>query len=159
MKKLYSVLSLNVLLLATGALHAQTLNISPNPLNLTTQVSTGATAQLTFTSTGAAITIYSVQPTVSWLHTSLGTGGNVQTPQTITITVDPLAASATGALSVFSSDSVGFHSVPVNVSVSSIGVNPTTLLFLHQSGGFTAKQESTQYIGMKNLLHGASRRK
>jgi len=67
-----------------------------NPLNITTQVNTGATAQLSFTSTGTAITIYSIVPTVSWLHTSLGTGGNVQTPQTITVTIDPLSASANG---------------------------------------------------------------
>jgi uncharacterized protein (TIGR03437 family) len=151
LKKLYSILSLNVLLLATGALHAQTLNISPNPLNITTQVNTGATAQLSFTSTGTAITIYSIVPTVSWLHTSLGTGGNVQTPQTPTITVDPLAASATpyaGSLSVFSSDSVQFHSVPVNVSVSSIGVNPSTLLFPYTAGGTNAPpaQSSTLTI-------------
>ena len=58
LKKLYSILSLNVLLLATGALHAQTLNISPNPLNITTQANAGATAYLTLTSTGAPITIY-----------------------------------------------------------------------------------------------------
>ena len=147
MKKLYSILSLNVFLLATGALHAQTLNISPNPLNITTQVNTGATAQLTFTSTAASITIYSVVPTVSWLHTSLGTGGYVTTPQTITITVDPLPASSTaytGSLSVFSSDSTGFHSVPVNVSVSSIGVNPATLTFQYTAGGNPpAAQSST----------------
>jgi uncharacterized protein (TIGR03437 family) len=138
LKKLYSILSLNVFLLATGALHAQTLNISPNPLNITTQVNTGATAQLTFTSTAASITIYSVVPTVSWLHTSLGTGGYVTTPQTITITVDPLPASSTaytGSLSVFSSDSTGFHSVPVNVSVSSIGVSSATLTFQYTAGG------------------------
>ena len=109
MKKLYSILSLNVLLLATGALHAQTLNISPNPLNITTQVNTGATAQLSFTSTGTAITIYSIVPTVSWLHSHWEPAATYQTPQTPTITVDSLAASATpyaGSLSVFSSDSV-----------------------------------------------------
>jgi uncharacterized protein (TIGR03437 family) len=141
LKRLYSILSLNVFLLATGALHAQTLNISPNPLNITTQANTGATAQLTFTSTGAAITIYSIVPTVSWLHTSLGNGGNVQTPQTITVTIDPLSASATaytGSLSVYSSDSVGFHSVPVNVTVSNVGVNPTTLLFQYTVGSSNA---------------------
>jgi uncharacterized protein (TIGR03437 family) len=149
LKKLYSILSLNVLLLATGgfgALHAQTLNISPNPLNITTQVLLGATAQLTFTSTGAAITIYSVVPTVSWLHTSLGTGGNISTPQTITVTIDPLSASTTpyaGSLSVYSSDSVGFHSVPVNVTVSSIGVNPSTLTFQYTVGGNAPPAQSS----------------
>jgi uncharacterized protein (TIGR03437 family) len=144
LKRLYSILNLIVFLLAAaGALRAQTLVISPNPLNITAQVNTSATSQLTFTSSGSAITIYSVQPTVSWLHTSLGTGGNVQTPQTITVTVDPLAASATGALSVFSSDSVGFHSVPVNVSVSSIGVNPATLTFQYTVGGNAPPAQSS----------------
>src|ERR1019366_8768648 len=71
LKKLYSVLSLNVLLLATGALHAQTLNISPNPLNISVQANTSATAYLTLTSTGAPITIYSVTTPVSSLHASL----------------------------------------------------------------------------------------
>ena len=45
LKKLYSIPNLNVLLLAAAAaLHAQTLNISPNPLNITTQANAGATA-------------------------------------------------------------------------------------------------------------------
>ena len=59
LKSLHSFPKLVVFLLAAGgrALHAQTLNISPNPLNITTQANTGATAQLTFASTGAAITI------------------------------------------------------------------------------------------------------
>ena len=62
-----------------------------------------------------------------------------------------LAASATpyaGSLSVFSSDSVQFHSVPVNVSVSSIGVNPSTLLFPYTAGGTNAPpaQSSTLTI-------------
>lgn len=136
MKKLYSILSLNVFLLASSALHAQTLNISPNPLNITVLANAGATAYLTLTSTGAPITIYSVTPTVSSLHASLP-ASPVTTPQTITVTVDPLAAGAnpyTGYLSVSSSDSTTVHSVPVNVSFSGIGVYPSTLALQYTAG-------------------------
>jgi len=53
------------------------------------------------------------------------------------ITVDPLPASSTpytGSLSVFSSGSSSFYNVPVSVSVSSIGVNPSTLTFQYLAG-------------------------
>src|SRR5664279_1350979 len=88
-----------VFLLAAGvALHAQTLNISPNPLNITTQANTGATASLNFASTGgtgAPIT-FSVTSSsaATWLHL-VGTYSNVTTPQTITVMIDPLPASTT----------------------------------------------------------------
>jgi uncharacterized protein (TIGR03437 family) len=139
LKTLYSVLSLNVLLLASGALHAQTLNISPNPLNITTQANTGASAQLTLTSSTSAAITFSVTPQASWLHTQLQTG-SASTPQTIMITVDPLPASATPyttSLYVFSSGSTGFYNVPVIVSVSSIGVNPSTLPAFQYTAGST----------------------
>jgi uncharacterized protein (TIGR03437 family) len=161
LKKLYSILSLNVFLLATGALHAQTLNISPNPLNITTQANTSATAQLTLTSsTSAAITLYSITPTVSWLHASLPTSP-ATTPQTITVTVDPLAASATaytGYLTILSSDSTTAHSVPVSVSVSSIGVSPSTLTFAYTagSGDFPAPLPSTLTVPSGTTVGGLS---
>lgn len=135
------------LLAAAAALHAQTLNISPNPLNISTQANTGATASLSFaSSTGAAIT-FSVSPQASWLHTSLQTG-SASTPQIVIITVDPLPASATPyttSLYVYSSGSVNFYNVPVSVSVSSIGVNPSTLTFQYVAGStsFPAAQNST----------------
>ena len=147
LKKLHSIPKLVVLLLAAAAaLHAQTLNISPNPLNITTQAYTGATASLSFASTGAAIT-FSVTPQASWLHTSLQTG-SASTPQNIIITVDPLPASATPyttSLYVYSSGSIGFYNVPVSVSVSSIGVSPSTLTFQYVAGStsFPAAQSST----------------
>jgi uncharacterized protein (TIGR03437 family) len=140
LKKLCSIPSLILFLLAaggSGALRAQTLIITPNPLNITAQAGLGATAQLTFTSTGAPIT-FSVtpNPTATWLYTSLGTG-QVSTPQTITVTIGPLQASATpyvGYLSVNSNGSIPYYSVPVNVTVSSIGVNPSTLSFQYMAG-------------------------
>jgi uncharacterized protein (TIGR03437 family) len=133
--------------LLAAALHAQTLNISPNPLNITVLANAGATAYLTLTSTGAPITIYSVTPTVSSLHASLP-ASPVTTPQTITVTVDPLAAGAnpyTGYLSVSSSDSATVHSVPVNVSFSGIGVYPSTLALQYTAGStsFPAPVSST----------------
>src|ERR1035437_5932993 len=139
LKKLYSVLSLNVLIFSVCALHAQTLNISPNPLNITTQANTGASAQLAFTSSTSSAITFSVTPQASWLHTSLQTG-SASTPQTINITVDPLPASATPyttSLYVFSSGSIGFYNVPVIVSVSSIGVNPSTLPAFQYTAGST----------------------
>jgi hypothetical protein len=56
------------------------------------------------------------------------------------ITVDPLPASATPyttSLYVFSSGSTGFYNVPVIVSVSSIGVNPSTLPAFQYTAGST----------------------
>ena len=147
LEKTHSILSLNVLLLATGALHAQTLNISPNPLNITVQANAGATAYLTLTSTGAPITIYSVTSTVSSLHPLLP-ASPVTTPQTITVKVDPLVAGASpyiGYLSVSSSDSAAVHSVPVYVSFSGIGVYPSTLALQYTAGStsFPAPVSST----------------
>ncbi len=140
LKSLHSFPKLVVFLLAAGAaLHAQTLNISPNPLNITTQANTGATASLSFASSTSAAITFSVTPQASWLHTSLQTG-SASTPQTVIITVDPLPASATPyttSLSVFSSGSSGFYNVPVIVSVSSIGVNPSTLPSFQYTAGST----------------------
>ena len=148
MKSLHPFPKLVVFLLAAAAaLHAQTLVISPNPLNITVLANAGATAYLTLTSTGAPITIYSVTPTVLSLHASLP-ASPVTTPQTITVTVDPLAAGAspyTGYLSVSSSDSPTVHSVPVNVSFSGIGVYPSTLALQYTAGStsFPAPVSST----------------
>jgi uncharacterized protein (TIGR03437 family) len=125
------------LLAAAAASHAQTLNISPNPLNITTQAYTGATASLSFASSTSAAIAFSVTPQASWLHTSLQTG-SASTPQTVVITVDPLPASAapyTTSLSVSSSGTGGFYNVPVIVSVSSIGVNPSTPLQFQYTAG------------------------
>jgi len=126
------------LLAAAAALHAQTLNISPNPLNITAQANTGATSQLNFTSTGAAIN-FTLTPNsaATWLHTSLGTGLIGTTPQPVTITIDPLPASATpytGTLTVNSTGSTSLYTVPVTVSVSSIGVSPSVLNFQYTAG-------------------------
>jgi uncharacterized protein (TIGR03437 family) len=134
------------LLAAAAALHAQTLNISPNPLNITTQAYTGATASLNFASSTSTAITFSVTPQATWLHTSLQTG-SASTPQNIIITVDPLPASATPyttSLYVYSSGSVNFYNVPVSVSVSSIGVSPSTLTFQYVAGStsFPAAQSS-----------------
>jgi uncharacterized protein (TIGR03437 family) len=139
LKSLYSFPKLVVFLMAAGAaLHAQTLNISPTSLNITTQANTAATAQLTFTSSGAPIN-FTVTPssTATWLHSSLGSGVIGTTPQTITITIDPLPAQATpytSLLSVSSTGSVSLYTVPVSVSVSSIGVSSSTLTFQYTAG-------------------------
>ena len=151
LKSLNSFPRLGVFLLAAAAaLHAQTLNISPNPLNITTQAYTGATASLNFASSTSTAITFSVTPQASWLHTSLQTG-SASTPQNIIITVDPLPASATPyttSLYVYSSGSVNFYNVPVSVSVSSIGVSPSTLTFQYVAGStsFPAAQSSTLTI-------------
>jgi uncharacterized protein (TIGR03437 family) len=151
MKSLHSVPKLVVFLLAAAAaLHAQTLNISPNPLNITTQANTGATASLNFASSTSTAVTFSVTPQATWLHTSLQTG-SASTPQNVIITVDPLPASATPyttSLYVYSSGSVNFYNVPVSVSVSSIGVSPSTLTFQYVAGSisFPPAQSSTLTI-------------
>ena len=83
MKKLYSILSLDVLLLADGgALHAQTLNISPNPLNISAQANTSATAYLTFDEYGCAH--HHLLGHISGLVVAyVVSGWSVTTPQTI----------------------------------------------------------------------------
>jgi uncharacterized protein (TIGR03437 family) len=138
--KRHSIPNLVVLLMAAGAaLHAQTLVISPSSLNITAQANMGTSAQLTFTSTGAPIT-FSVNPAASWLNTSLGTG-QATTPQVITVTIGPLAASANpwvGYLSVYSNGSTPYYSVPVTVTVSSIVVNPATLTLQYTAGSTSA---------------------
>jgi len=137
--------------LGCHALQAQTLVISPSPLDITAQANAGTTAQLTLTSsTSAAITLYSITPTVSWLQASLPTSP-ATTPQTITVTVDPLAASATaytGYLTILSSDSITPHSVPVNVSVSSIGVSPSTLAFQYTAGSSSPPPAQTSTLSV-----------
>lgn len=147
LKSLDSFPKLVVFLLAAGAvLHAQTLVISPNPLNITTQAYTGTTASLSFASSTSAAISFSVTPQASWLHTSLQTG-SASTPQTVIVTVDPLPASATPyttSLSVSSSGSSGFYNVPVIVSVSSIGVNPSTPLQFQYTAG-SANPPLTQF--------------
>jgi uncharacterized protein (TIGR03437 family) len=123
---------------AGAALDAQTLVISPSPLNITAQANTSTTAQLSFTSSTSTPIYFTVTPSsaATWLHTSLGTGLGT-TPYNLTVTIDPLPASATpytGSLSVSASGAVSFYNVPVSVSVSSIGVSPSTLSFQYTAG-------------------------
>src|ERR1019366_3542351 len=100
LKSLRSFPKLVVFLLAAlgcRALDAQTLVISPNPLNITVQANTSTTAQLSFASSSTTTPVYfTITPSsaATWLHTSLGTGLGT-TPQTVAITIDPLPASAT----------------------------------------------------------------
>ena len=135
------------LLAAAAASHAQTLVISPNPLNITVQANTSTTAQLSFASSGAPINFtVTPNPATLWLHSSLGTGLIGTTPQTVTITIDPQAAQATpytSFLTVNSTGSVGSYTVPVNVSVSSIGVSSPTLTFQYTAGSAPLPQPVT----------------
>jgi uncharacterized protein (TIGR03437 family) len=139
LKSLHSIPNLVVFLMAAAAvLHAQTLVITPNPLNITVQANTSTTAQLSFTSSTSTPISFNLVPSsaATWLHTTLGTGLGT-TPQNVTVTIDPLPAQATqytGFLMVNSTGLVSSYTVGVSVSVSSIGVNPSTLTFQYTAG-------------------------
>src|SRR5262249_50246440 len=76
-------------------------------------------------------------PTVTWLHVSQATLST--TPASITVTTDPMPLSPqpyTGSISILSG--VGNASVPVNLTVSTVGVSPSTLVFSYVAGTTTA---------------------
>lgn len=123
----------SLLLVCAAALSAQTLQISPNPLVMTTQPNTGASATLTFTSSGAAL-IFLVTPNVSapWLHVS--TTSQLTTPATVTVFTDPMTTSTSSSLTVAIQGQPSI-AVPVIVNVSPVGISPTALNFSYVLGG------------------------
>jgi uncharacterized protein (TIGR03437 family) len=132
-------------LVAAGTAHAQTLVISPNPINLNAQAG-GSPVQtsLSLTSSDGTTAIpFSVIPSVSWVTVPSAPSGGWKTPATVVVTVVPTALAAgvnTGALAIYNTQNGTLSaSVPVNVTVSSISVSPTAIT------GWTYQQGSTTY--------------
>jgi uncharacterized protein (TIGR03437 family) len=130
-------------LLAVGTAHAQTLVISPNPVNLFAQ-SGGSPVQqsLTFNSSdnNATSIPFNVIPGNSWITVSAAPSAGWKTPATVVVSVNPATLPTgvnTGSLSIYSTQ---FQIVQVNVTVSSISVilpnNQTNTLSLgsYQAG-------------------------
>ena len=146
MNKRYAVFTLIALaLVAAGTAHAQTLVISPNPINLNAQAG-GSPVQtsLSLTSSDGTTAIpFSVIPSVSWVTVPSAPSGGWKTPATVVVTVIPTALAAgvnTGALAIYNTQNGTLSaSVPVNVTVSSISVSPTAIT------GWTYQQGSTTY--------------
>ena len=123
---------------------AQTLTATPSPLTLSGQAGVSTVqGTVTFTSTGAPIN-FTVTPGSQWLQVSAPPSGNsFQTPASVTVTanVSQLPAgttSAQGTLQVFNVSTPTFSSVPVNLSLSTLGVSPQSVAFTpYQAGSST----------------------
>ena len=145
MKKLSIILSLIAVLLLIGAptLSAQVLIPVPTSLAMSAQAGGQAvTATLNLTSSGSSLH-FSIVPNVLWLSTSVSQG---DTAATVTITANPtgLAPGANaGSLTIFAGGAL--YTVPVTLTISSIGVVPQSLTFnyLLGSNSFPAAQSST----------------
>ena len=133
MKRLNSTLVLIPVLLAAGALKAQTVAVDQSSLSFATQVG-GSPVSQTFnvSSTGSPLAFATFSNAV-WLKASPSTGN---TPAVVTVTADPSGLSTAtynGTITVFGG--TGSASVQVTMTVSTIGVNPASLQFGYQSGG------------------------
>jgi len=120
-------------------LGAQTLLINPNPLVLNTQPNSGTSATVNLTSSGAAISfLAAANPNTSWLH--LSPSGQQTTPSTLTVSTDPLPS---GVYTCFITGSTqgSVVSLPVTLSVSVVGISPTTLNFQYVTGGPAPPQQ------------------
>jgi len=139
LKKRNAVLASTALvLLAAAAVQAQTLVVTPNPLNLSAQIGgSPVTATLTFTSSDNTTAIpFSLFSAPTWISVPAPPAGGWTTPTTVTIAVIPsqLQQGNTSGSLVFRN---GTTTVPitVNVTVSSISVTPTSInLGTYQAG-------------------------
>ena len=146
MKKLSSLLCLSLALSIPKLANAQVLSFSPDPLNLVAQAG-ATTAQGTVNITGSfngGPINFSLTQTSTWLQVS--PPGPWQTPASITVTANlgQLPAGATSAQGsvVFFNPNAGsiftYQTVPVNLSVSTLSVNPSSVAFgPYQSGSAT----------------------
>jgi uncharacterized protein (TIGR03437 family) len=135
LKRLYPILTLIPVLLAAGALNAQTVTVDKSSLSFAALVGGSPVSQALNVSSSGNNLQFSTFVNVSWLSVSPTSG---TTPQALTVTADPTGLSPftynNGKLTVF--DSLG-HSAVVNVTltVSTIGASPAAVNFAYQSGG------------------------
>ncbi len=134
MKRLYPILTLISVLLAAGALNAQTATVDQSSLSFAALVGGSPVSQTLNVSSSGSDLAFSTFVNASWLSVSPTSG---TTPQALTVTADPTGLSPftyTGALTIF--DSLG-HAVLVKatLTVSTIGASPAAVTFAYQSGG------------------------
>lgn len=138
MRRLYPVANLSVILAAAGMLHAQSVTVSPNQINLSAQVNgPQVTQNLTVSSSGGSVNFGAfATSTNNWLTVS-PQSGNTQLILTVTANPNGLAASNTpypGSITIFGPFGNSIV-VPVNLTVTSIGIAPVALAFSYQIGG------------------------
>ena len=145
MRNLNHLSVVTVLLTAGGwsMLSAQTVSVSPSSINLSAQYQGAVVSQqLSITSASGAVsfTIFSNANNPQWLKVNGGTAFNGTTPATVTVTADPTGLNPntyTSSLSVFGAGSSTAVTVPVTFTVSTIGVNPSSITFPSYTQGGT----------------------
>jgi hypothetical protein len=98
--RFYAVLPwIALALLPIGAAHAQTLNVTPNPLTLSAQLGgSSVTATLNFTSSDGVTPIsFTAVSNTPWLSVAVPPSGQWTTPQTVTVTINPSNCAANTA--------------------------------------------------------------
>lgn len=139
LKKLCSLLTLILTLFAAGALDAQTATVSVDKTSLSFSAQVGGSAQsaqLTVTDAGSpSFVAYS---NAQWLKINTVFTVGLPTPSTVTITVDPTnlqAGNYNGGIGVFGTAGGPTITIPVTLSVGTIGISASSLAFAYQIGG------------------------
>ena len=124
----------------SGVLSAQTVSVDKTSLTFSAQFQGSAVSQqLTVTSTAGAIQ-FSILPGAAWLKVTSFTG---TTPATVTVSADPTGLNPgtyTSSLSVFGAGSATAVTVNASLTVSTIGVNPSSITFPPYTQGGTIPQ-------------------
>ena len=145
LKRLFSLYSLIAIVLAAGAvnLHAQTVAVDKGSLTFSAQFG-GATQSQTLnvtSSTGAAIS-FNASSNANWLTVNglIGTSGT--TPSTLTVAANPTGLNPgtyNATVSVFGAANTASNpvSVGVTLTISTIGVSPSSITFTGYTAGST----------------------
>lgn len=161
MKIFHSITSVCTLLAAAFALHAQ-VTVDKTALSFSGQLGGSAVQQtinVTTSSSSAVFFSANIAPSQNgqaWLRfqgtcTSGVTGTTGTTPFALTIVADPTCFSAAGAyngqLTITPQPSGTPVSVPITFTVSTIGVNPSSVPFTYQTGGTVPPAQSVALSG------------
>ena len=158
--RLFPTLILIPMLLAGGglsALTAQTVTVDKSSLTFSAQFQSAAVSQtLTVTSSMGAVqfSIFSnAPPATPWLKVNGLTFVTSTTPTTVTVTADPTGlgpGSYASTLSVFGAGSASAITVNVTFTVSTIGVNPSSVAFTYTQGGAIPQSPNIALSGTGN---------
>ena len=169
MKKLNSIISLIVFLLAAASLQAQTVTVDNSQLTFSAPVGTTPAATQTITASSSPSAVFfiaqaNVQSGVSqWLKISNAsnptlqsalTGTTGQTSGVITVSADPTGLAANTYTGTISFNNTQL--VTVTFSVGKIGVSPGTLSFSMQTGTSVPAASQVQLTGTGNYTAAAS---
>lgn len=160
----FPTLSLIPMLLGPSALTAQTVMVDKPSLTFSAQYQGAVVSQLlTVTSSSGAVqfTIFSNVPAnTPWLKVNGQLSVNSTTPATVTVTADPTGLTPntyTSSLSVFGAGSSSAITVNVTFTVSTIGVNPSSVTFPpYTQGGSIPQSPSIALSGTGNYNAAAS---